>query len=431
MAINERVGILTHAPGDSRVTPWIIGGLYVDYLTKELDFLDDLRVSPSIESMISSYSGDNDTLYRNWRDQRFTMEVDYWNARKFRTPFTYQDFVIDPSFVGSNTFEWIRTISPAPNGDFNVPYPNPVGSTQSFFYNSERPLKHLYLRVNLPVEDMGFSCAYTSGCNYYLAAYGNAEGSMEFLNTEFRENRDAYLKVMTELALGTPLSEQGGMVLGVYKDSLTEEDLATMRQAYLDFDADATNPNPWSDERFRFAWGDGQNPLEGGPNSTIHNMIGTGMGANDLTNHPLGTMPFEVLPGVTSLNRLPAVSNISLLGATGSAGDIVMVDGEDFAWDPQNEEWSRGFYLRFLSPFTTHLQMVTDAKLKAVNELIFATRPFLYAGIYTPIGNIFSGAAITTEPPTCPMDPIWSRDLYEAWRCALDPNFPNCDFSSY
>jgi hypothetical protein len=550
MAINERVGILTHVPGDSRVTPGLIEGLYVDYLTKELDFLDDLRVSPSIESMNSPYSGDLDTLYRQWRDERFVREVNYWNARKNREPFTYQNFVIDPSADGSNAFEWLRTVTPSPNGDFNVPYPNPVGSTQSFFYNSERPLKHLYLRVNLPVEDMGFSCAYASGCNYWLESTSQVRdnqaaidvvqvsidlinnaaniindnqrlpnmfliepthndlqslidsgadqtlidakqaeydaiialentyvaqmdeiylgsltngvslgdfqnqildlennsqwvspNTMEKMNTDFRANRDAYLKAMNELALGTPLSEQYGMVLGVYKESLTEEDLAAMRQAYLDFDAAETNPNPWSDERFRFAWGDGQNPVEGAPNGTIHNMIGWGQGSNDLTNHPLGTMPFEVLPGVTSLNRLPAVSNISLLSATGSTGDIVMVDGEDFAWDPQNEEWSRGFYLRFLSPFTGHFQAMVDAKLKAVNENILATRPFLYASLYVPIGNVFSETGpkspktgvitIDTEPPTCPMDPIWPRDLYEAWKCALDPAFPNCDFSKY
>jgi hypothetical protein len=530
MAINERVGILTHVPGESRVTPGLIGGIYVDYLTKELDFLDDLRVSPSIESMNSSYhaGGDNDILYREWRNQRFTMEVNYWNARKNREPFTYQNFVIDPSADGSNAFEWIRTVTPSPNGDFNVPYPNPVGSTQSSFYNSERPLKHLYLRVDLPVEDMAFSCAYTSGCNYWLEstsqvrdnqaaidakqveidtvlatrlpigeAYNlkwnelqglinsgadqalidiaqseadllnsqyhtfdtqleilnqdfadleNASNwvtpnTMEKMNTDFRANRDAYEKAMKELALGTPLSEQGGMVFGVYKDSLTEEDLAAMRQAYLDFDSAETNPNPWSDERFRFAWGDGQNPVEGAPNDTIHNMVGIGEGANDLTNHPLGTMPFEVLPGVTSLNRLPAVSSISLLGATGSAGDIVMVDGDDFAWDPQNEEWSRGFYRRFLSPFTTRLQQIVDAKLKAVNENILATRPFLFAGIYTPIGNIISNTGVSPtwnggNPLGMNEDFPWiTLEMIEEWilimKCVNDPNFPNCDFSTY
>lgn len=440
MAINERVGILTHVPGESRVTPGLIGGIYVDYLTKELDFLDDSRVVPSIESMISSYhaGGDNDTLYREWRDQRFMKEINYWNARKFRIPFTYQNFVIDPSADGSNAFEWIRTVTPSPNGDFNVPYPNPVGSTQSSFYNSERPLKHLYLRVDLPVEDMAFSCSYASGCNYYL---GSGEGSMEKINTDFRANRDAYAKAMNELALGTPLSEQGGMVFGVYKDSLTEEDLAAMRQSYLDFDAGETNPNPWSDERFRFAWGDGQNPVEGAPNATIHNMVGIGEGANDLTNHPLGTMPFEVLPGVTSLNRLPAVSSISLLGATGSAGDIVMVDGDDFAWDPQNEEWSRGFYRRFLSPFTIRLQQMVDAKLKAVNENILATRPFLFAGIYTPIGNIISNTGVSPtwnggNPLGMNEDFPWiTLEMIEEWilimKCVNDPNFPNCDYDSY
>ena len=545
MAINERVGILAHVPGESRVTPGLIGGIYVDYLTKEFDFLDDPRMAPSIESFNVPSSANDDVKYREWRDARLVKEVNYWNSRKNREPFTYQNFVIDPSADGSNTFEWIRTITPSPNGDFNVPYPNPVGSTQSFFYNSERPLKHLYLTVNLPVEDMAYSCAYASGANYWLESisqvrhnqaeidavqvsidlidnaknvinalrvtnylliepmwnelqslinsgadqslidskqveyntiadlensYGAqmdaidlgsltngvslsefqnqiidlenasnwvAPNTMEKINTDFRTNRDAYAKAMNELALGTPLSEQSGMVLGVFKDSLTEEDLAAMRQAYLDFDAGETNPNPWSDERFRFAWGDGQNPVEGAPNDTIHNIMGIGEGANDLTNHPLGTMPFEVLPGVTSLNRLPAVSSISLLGATGSAGDIVMVDGEDFAWDPQNEEWSSGFYRRFLSPFTTRLQGIVDAKLKAVTNFSMAIRPFLYAGVYAPIGSIYSKTGRSSSFPVWPWGDsyleyiIWVREWELIMRCVNDPNFPNCDYDNY
>jgi len=521
MAINERVGILTHVPGESRVTPGLIGGIYVDYLTKEFDFLDDPRMAPSIESFTVPSSANDDVKYREWRDARLVKEVNYWNSRKNREPFTYQNFVIDPSVDGSNTFEWIRTVTPSPNGDFNVPYPNPVGSTQSFFYNSERPLKHLYLTANLPVEDMAYSCAYASGANYWLESISQvrhnqaeidakqaeidavlatrlpiaealsikfdelqglinsgadqvlidiaqgevdllnsqndafdaqlatlnsdlndlqnasnwvAPNTMEKINTDFRTNRDAYAKAMNELAFGTPLSEQSGMVLGVFKDSLTEEDLAAMRQAYLDFDPGETNPNPWSDERFRFAWSDGQNPVD---TRTIHNMIGDGEGANDLTNHPLGTMPFEVLPGVTSLNRLPAVSSISLLGATGSAGDIVMVDGEDFAWDPQNEEWSRGFYLRFLSPFTTRLQGIVDAKLKAVTNFSMAIRPFLYAGVYAPIGSIYSKTGRSSSFPVWPWGDsylefiIWVREWELIMKCVNDPNFPNCDFDSY
>lgn len=545
MAINERVGILTHVPGESRVTPGLIGGIYVDYLTKELDFLDDLRMAPSIESFTVTSSANDDVKYREWRDVRLVKEVNYWNSRKNREPFTYQNFVIDPSADGSNTFEWIRTVTPSPNGDFNVPYPNPVGSTQSFFYSSERPLKHLYLRVDLPVEDMAYSCAYASSANYWLEStsqvkdqaaidavqasidlidnaanvinalrvtnylliepmwnelqslinsgaeqalidakqteyiaiadlensYGaqmdaiiyagsltngvtredfqnqiidleNASNwvtpnTMEKINTDFRANRDAYEKAMKELALGTPLSEQRGMVLGVYKDPLTEEDLVAMRQAYLDFDPSETNPSPWSDERFRFAWGDGQNPIEGAPNGTIHNMIGHNDGANDLTNHPLGTMPFEVLPGVTSLNRLPAVSNISLLSATGSAGDIVLVDGDYVAWDPQNEEWSRGFYLRFLNPFVGHLQAMVDAKLKAVSSFSMAIRPFLYAGVYAPIGSIHSKSGRSSSFPDWPWGDsylefiIWAREWELIMRCVNDPNFPNCDYDSY
>jgi len=181
---------------------------------------------------------------------------------------------------------------------------------------------------------------------------------------------------MNELALGTPLSSQN--------PPLTEEDFAAKRAAYLDHDFLDNSPNPWNDEVYRFAWGDGINPVPGADNRTIHGYISGDWGQNSMTNHPLGTMPFEVLSNVDKLNVLPAVTNSSLLPATGNPGDIVRVDGDFWAWDPQNQEWSLGFYNRFIGTFDYTIRAIRDAKLKAKNELALAMRPFMFAEFHIP-----------------------------------------------
>ena len=175
--------------------------------------------------------------------------------------------------------------------------------------------------------------------------------------------------------------------------SLTEEDFVIIKDKFLNHDFSVDNPNPWNDERFSFAWGDGQNPVEGAQNGTIHAAgIGSSDGNNTMTNHPLGTLPSEVLPGVTSINWLPAVLNTSLLPAIGNPGDVIRVindlqnnDDDSFvAWDPQNAEWSSGFYYRFLDTFISRMDQIRDAKLKAKNELALAMKPFLFAAFHVP-----------------------------------------------
>ena len=209
--------------------------------------------------------------------------------------------------------------------------------------------------------------------------------TMEGRSTMYRANRDSYLKALRDLSEGLPLSEINTNVFGVYK-ALTEEDLAAMKAEFLNYDFSTDNPNIWSDERYRFAWANAQNPVEGAYNENIWNGAGNGYyGQDTMTNHVEGTMPFEVLSGVTALNRIGVVDSISLLPATGNPGDIVRVkDDGDYAWDPQNQEWSAGFYNRFISIFDERMNQMKDAKLKAKDEMSHAMRPFLFANLYIP-----------------------------------------------
>jgi len=485
MAIHTKVGILTHVPGSSAsVTPGLIGGIYADFLTKEFDFLDDSRMYPqdvwftnSAWEYTNHATGDWEdiaTTYRAWRDEYTMAQNEYWLTREYRNPFQYKNFVKDPSGTGTlNPLEWIRLVYPAPNGDFNMPYPNPKWSEAYSFQNSSYPLRHNMTRLTLPLASMAWQSARASGSEEILEnqqwirnnaeaikvkqsevdalaisfqqafdAYSArsdevqnlinsgsdqslidaAQAELDILsanevllkdqknaanqelndlynnsqwvmpntfagrNEKYRANRDTFFKTMNELALGGNLSSQSGYVLGVYKESFTEEDLAAMRAAFLDHNFFDNSPNPWNDEVYRFAWADGVNPVEGAQNSTIHQGIGGDWGQNTMTNHPLGTMPFEVLPGVTKINRLPAVANASLLPAVGNPGDVIRVlsGGDEYAWDPQNQEWSVGFYTRFLGTFDDRMRSIRDAKLKAKNELSLAMKPFTFASLHIP-----------------------------------------------
>jgi hypothetical protein len=217
-----------------------------------------------------------------------------------------------------------------------------------------------------------------------------APDTMDNRNMKYRENRDVYLKLMNEIAITGNRSESFSRA-GI----ATEEDFVIIKDKFLNYDFSVNNPNPWNDERFRFAWGDGQNPVEGAQNGTIQSssVIGSSNENNNtMTNHPLETLPSEVLPGVTSINWPPAVLDTSLLPAIGNPGDVIKIinnqetnDDDSFvAWDPQNAEWSSGFYYRFLDVFINRMKQIRDAKLKAKNEMALAMKPFLFAAFHIP-----------------------------------------------
>ena len=370
----------------------MIDGLYADFLTKEFDFLDDARMYPHDEWFTAdpmTYIGSGDwedagTTYRAWLYNRRSIENEYWSLRHARIPFQYQNFVQDPTVNGtSNALEMVRIVYPAPNGDFNVPYPNIKGSEQYSFNNSSYPLKHNMTRITLPVIDLAFQTSRASDLSTILENQNwindAAPDTMHNREQAYRVARIDFMDTMASLI------PNGGMAPDRVLSEEEAATLATSRAIVENYDSLTNNPNPWDDERYRFVWGDGTNPVEGAQNGTIHQWVGYGDGNNYMTNHPLGTMPFEVLPGVTMLNILPAVKNISLAPTVGNPGDMVKLLNDDFyAWDPQNQEWSKNFYYRFISPFVGRMNGLRDWKVSCKNELGSSMKPFAFASLHIP-----------------------------------------------
>ena len=189
MAVNEKVGILTHVPGQEKPNPGLIGGIYGDYLTKELDFLDDSRNYPLASDFTSSaaywfgfstdpnYPGgdweDLATNYRAWRDAYNKSQNEYWLYREFRTRnfIPFESIEVDPMpwknlWNGSNAMDRIRRVVPSPvDGSFNYPYPEYPGAGDHYSYaNNRRALYHRYRRHHLATfSDMAIAASYQSG----------------------------------------------------------------------------------------------------------------------------------------------------------------------------------------------------------------------------------------------------------------------------
>lgn len=169
MAINERVGILTHF-GPRVETPGLIDGVYAEFLTKEFDFLDDVRNWPQSSDFVSdpmTYIGGNDwedlgTYFRQWRDDRSNKIRNYWFNRANRSKFDYENIVLDSNPYsnngnGSNEFEKLRFVFPSKDGEINYPYPDTlIGADHYAYYNRRRPLMVDKVRMGMKsINDLG------------------------------------------------------------------------------------------------------------------------------------------------------------------------------------------------------------------------------------------------------------------------------------
>ena len=461
MAIHTKVGILSQIPGASAsVTPGLIDGLYADFLTKELDFMDDSLIYPRYEWFTSpsfTYTGsynweDLGTTWRAWRYEYTKEENEYWLTRSSRSPFKYKNFVQDPTVTGANPLEIIRLVFPAPNGDFNIPYPNPKGSDHYSYHNSSMPLLHNRTKFRIPLVEAAYSYSVFETDNIEdqswvrdnQAEYDSKMVEINSLNSQW----DAIIPLVDAKSLEYgSLIDSGadqGLIDTAYSELLALQaqqgafgeasqqlwsELGTISNAsnflapdtmagrrdklregrerwqYLvdqivvrDLTPEETTEMELleSNERVLFVTSDIYASMWS--DERFSNVYNSSYSLN-LTNHPLGTMPSDVLPGITDINWLPGVlskgeSGLDLLPATGNPGDVIRVAGyagenaaepqETFAWDPQNSEWSQGFYYRFLADIMTTACAKRDPQLKAKNELMMSMRPAQFAGFYIP-----------------------------------------------
>jgi hypothetical protein len=95
----------------------------------------------------------------------------------------------------------------------------------------------------------------------------------------------------------------------------------------------------------------------------------------------------QILPNVEDFTYLKAVATSSLLPTTGNAGDLNLVGTPTsyvgYAWDPILNIWSTDFYDFIDIEILEQRFAFRAAHIKAKNELLFATKPFLFANEYS------------------------------------------------
>ena len=380
MAIHTKVGILTHVPGSSAsVTPGLIDGIYADFLTKELDFLDDPRMGVQNAwftndpwEYTNHHVHDWEDLagtYRAWRDQYLKAENEYWLTRSVRAPFRYENFVQDPT-GWANSFEVIRLVWPAPNGEFNLPYPNPTYTDGYSFTNSSRPLKHNMTRIKMP----SLKALYDQfGYNEYDCVLdepfidpitGQELVGGEDLLMAYRWHRDEFNRLMQQLEL----TQEETDTLAIHRDFFVNFDFSLL-----------SGKSAW--DNYSQYWF--QNPTMYGDDTSV--------------SYPLGTLPSQVFAGVEKLNILPMVNNVFELPSVGNPGDVARVaniNGDGVLWNPVTSTWSESLYGRFLEDADTMQRARRDAKLKAKNEMALAMRPFTFAALHVPAFSLDSSNVV-------------------------------------
>jgi len=333
-------------------------------------------------------------------------------------------------------------IYPAPNGDFNMPYPNPTGSDHYMYYNSSLPLKHNKTKFRIPIveaalsysineidfiEDQSYVRDNQAEINAKQAELATNQTAWDLLTSDLQTLYGELNQLTNDGAPQTLIDAKQAEidVKEIDNNSFYNQqqpvalELQTLQDAsqWVQPDTMIYRFMEYREGRDRWLYLIGQmtqrdltleetaemESLEA--NERV--LSGTGdfyvsmwsderfapfYDRNGGTNHPLGTMPADVLPGITDINVLPAVQNSSLLPSVGNPGDVIRVINEDYyAWDPQNQEWSYNFYDKFLYNLMNTSNSKRDAYLKAKNELALAMRPVEFAGFYIP------GFAITVD----------------------------------
>ncbi len=403
MAINERIGILTRVPGSDPIVPGLIDGVYAEFKSKEFDFLDDISTQPTLSDFTSSpaywfgYSQDPQAIggdwedlgssYRWWRDAYKKYERENWLARTRRFPQPFESIVIDPTpWKQTNPVEMIRFVVPSPTDfSFNYPYPEfPVVGDHYSFYNNRRKMRTIKTRLRFgsltdmyrmyglwedmytaPVEWFDPMATEVNDENGELIGFTGATASNQIgdIMTYFRARRDSFLWLSgSEQSRELTTSEQVRKTAIV--DFLTTFDFVRFHEL--------------SDIR------------------TITPETGYPGYSDVVTNHPFMVQALAV----DKFNYLPSVDSESKLPTTGNIGDIVpgyTTQYDHYIWNHIEESFVPGNMDQVLEDIFTMERMMRDAKLRALNDIELAMKPYLFAGLYVPSSQLTLDGSINTS----------------------------------
>jgi hypothetical protein len=112
--------------------------------------------------------------------------------------------------------------------------------------------------------------------------------------------------------------------------------------------------------------------------------------------------PFMVQTlAVDKLNWLPAVDSESKLPTTGNIGDILVGVGttqhDYYIWNHIEGSFVPGNMDQVFEDVFSMERAMRDAKIKALNEMKLAMRPYIFAGLYVPSSQLTLDGSINTS----------------------------------
>lgn len=403
-----KVGVRTDLTGAAPfISPLPNPNIFSLKTVNQFDFLDDNRFFPTTAQyewgqygpVPNQWGGfyydiqaDDDTRYREWRDayMKATNEDNITKAERYAIkPFRW---VIYPTAESDPNREWNGnhaqfpyhkweqvhfTVSSLEGGEFPFMY-----GFNTIFNDTSKPSVMSNTVAMIPITE----AARRMGMNEMggLSITGDTYspfGSItnELWNSAWQIKSD-YEQLLNKLKYG----------------SITEAELITLETlepTVIDvWSKEEYYPNVWSNYDY-VAWFNNPNPNHPLYPIQLYDNTYDAFMARYSTNHPDGTTPFDVLGDITDITFLSYVNHVKQLPETGNAGECIRLVDYDynnannnvnkwFAWDPQNQKWSEGFYNRFIEPIRMMQRAQRDAKLKAKNELLLSLRPFTFAALH-------------------------------------------------
>ena len=398
-----RVGVKTDLAGAAPfITPLANPNMFSMKTVSMFDFLDDSRFYPTTaqfemgqyEPVVNQWGGnvdieDDETRYRAWRDSYNKAVNEDILARAERYPIKPSKGVIKPTPESANEGSTYPQYPFHKWEQVHFTLTSFEGGEHPFMYGSDRimsdtskPIVMSNTISMVPIRDAARRFGMNEiGAQYITGDTHTSTGSIynELLGSVWQSNSD-YETLMRKVILGT-ITESELLTLETLEPIVI--DLWTKEEYYL---------NAWNNYDFVAAFNN-PHPTHPFTSVSLNDPNYNAFMARYGTNHPDGTTPFDVLGDITDITFLSYVKHVKQLPETGNAGECIrLIDydysgnnnhvGKYFAWDPQNQKWSEGFYNRFIEPIRTMQRAVRDAKLKAKNELLLSIRPFTMAALH-------------------------------------------------
>lgn len=333
-----------------------------DMLTSEFNFMDDIRFKPldvlleNYGTLINAYeSYEWDSVYRQNKEMYSKMESEDLLAKVQRRHFPYRNevIVVNPKYSYTTAFTKLP--------DY------PVSLTS---FNSGSPLIIKKFKVRLPITEAAVTLGRIYIEDFYPPIIDEVTGESSENPTvsqfyEDMKHRDEYLK------------SQFASMVSIQKEFLEELSADPYPGYVRSFTNEDYYKSLWSSREtgdFMYkVYDDNKNSI----------------------------IPSDVLPGITDIhylsyiNRLSQIFGVNYSGEPsmiGNPGDIISYEFlenetkqyKNYAWDPQNNEWSAEFFDNFISPVLSRQMDNLISKMKAKNEFLIGLRPFMMAANYLP-----------------------------------------------